>query len=325
MLDWNAVRFDPSRGSDHVESYFLKLNDPSGRHALWLKATILAGKQRSSVAEAWAVAFDRDGEHVGVKEVVPYSRARFSAERLDVRVAGLELREGKTRGSITSKERTIEWDLEFDPEGPALVPYPHPKMYEGPLPSQKLVTPHPDTRFSGSYRVGDREVSVANWRGMQGHNWGKRHTELYAWGHVNQWEDADDLVLEGTTARVKVGPILTPPITLVCVWNAGKRYELNETKTLLRAKGSLTTRAWTFRSENSEASVEGELVAETRDMAGLHYENPNGEMTYCLNSKIARAELTLHPRGGRAVHARSRSAALEIGTKDPAHGVKMLA
>lgn len=324
MTEWNAVRFDPVKALDHVESYFIKLNDTSGQKALWLKATILAGRDRAPVAEAWAVGFDRELGHVGVKRVVPHSEARFGKYDLDVAVGGIEMSEGKTRGKIQHGEHVIEWELEFDASGAPLVPYPHPKMYTGPLPSQKLVSPHPTTKFSGSYRVDGREVKVDGWRGMQGHNWGKRHTELYAWGHVNQWDDQDDLLLEGATARVKVGPVLAPPLTLVCVWHRGRRYELNETKTLLRARGTISTRVWKFRSSGPTASVEGELRAETEDMAGLYYENPNGEMTYCLNSKIARAELTLTPTDGPVVHATSRAAALEIGTKDAGHGVKML-
>lgn len=324
MTAWNAVRFDAGRGTDHVESYFIKLNEPSGQLALWLKATILAGRDRSPVAEAWAIGFDRERGHVAVKQVVPHAEARFGKHELDLSVAGIEMSEGKTRGAIATGEHRIEWDLSFDTSGPPLVPYPYPKMYEGPLPSQKLVSPHPDSKFSGSYSVDGRQVKVDAWRGMQGHNWGKRHTELYAWGHVNQWDDADDLLLEGATARVKVGPILAPPLTLVCVWHCGRRYELNDTRTLLKARGTISPRVWRFHSESKLAKVEGELRAETDDMAGLYYENPNGQMTYCLNSKIAVAELTLSPKDGPVVRARSRAAALEIGTKDGGHGVKML-
>jgi hypothetical protein len=325
MADWNAVRYDPDKSADHVESYFMKLNEPGGNRALWLKATILAGAGRASVGEAWSIAFDRGRGHVGAKEVVPFADARFSRAGLDVRVAGIEITPGRTRGKVCQAGATLEWDLEFDATGEALVPYPHRQMYEGPLPSQKMVTPFPDTRFSGRYSVDGREVPVEGWSGMQGHNWGKRHTELYAWGHVNQWENADDLVLEGATGRIKLGPVLAPPLTLVCVWHRGRRYQFNHVRTLLRNRGTITPRSWRFEAENAEARVHGELAADTDEMVGLHYENPNGEMTYCLNSKISWGLLVLEPRDGARVHATTRSAALEIGTKDPKHGVRMVA
>lgn len=325
MRDWNSVRFDPALGGDHVESYFLKLNEPGGRRALWLKATILAGRDRAPEAESWAIAFDREAGHVAAKRVIPFADAKFSGDRLDVRVAELELETGRTRGSVVKGKDRIEWDLEFDASGQPLVPFPLERMYTGPFPSQKMVTPHADTRFSGTYRVNGAEVRVDGWRGMQGHNWGKRHTELYAWGHVNQWDNAEDLVLEGATGRIKLGPVLAPPMTLVCVWHQGKKYDFNQVKTLLRNKGTITTRSWRFEARSAEAHVHGELAADTDEMVGLHYENPNGEMTHCLNSKIAWGLLVLEPKDGPRVQARSSSAALEIGTKDARHGVKMMA
>jgi hypothetical protein len=48
-------------------------------------------------------------------------------------------------------------------------------------------------------------------------------------------------------------------------------------------------------------------------------------MTYCLNSKIARGRLRIELPGKPALELRTDSAALEIGTKDPNHGVRMLA
>lgn len=325
MADWNAVRFDPNQCVDHVESLYLKLNEPGGKRALWVKTTILAGAGRTPVAEAWAIAFDRDAGHVAAKQVVPFADASFSRTGLDVKVAGVSLTAGRTRGQLESGGARIEWDLEFDTRGDPLVPYPYPKMYEGGFPSQKTVTRFPDTRFSGSYRVRGREVRVDGWKGMQSHNWGKRHTELYAWAHVNQWDNADDLMLEGFTGRLKLGPILAPPLTVLCVWHAGRRYAFNDVRTLLRNKGVITLRSWRFEAESPQARVRGELAADTDEMVGLHYENPNGEMTYCLNSKIAWALLELESKDGPRVHASSNAAALEIGTKDPKHGVRMMA
>ena len=48
-------------------------------------------------------------------------------------------------------------------------------------------------------------------------------------------------------------------------------------------------------------------------------------MTYCLNSKIAVGQVRLEVAGQPALEMHTRAAALEIGTRDPDHGVKMLA
>jgi len=56
---------------------------------------------------------------------------------------------------------------------------------------------------------------------------------------------------------------------------------------------------------------------------GLFYPNPDGTMCYCLNSKLANAELTLRIEGRATKTLRSRRAALELATRDPHHGVRM--
>ncbi len=324
--DWNAVRFDPGKDAGHVESYFFKLNDAVGRRALWLKATILARPGRQPVAEAWAIAFDREHRHTAVKRVVPLSEARFSRERFDVAVADVRFRDGRAEGRIETTSHAIEFGLDFDTASPPLVPFPSLRMYEGKLPSSKLVSPHPDSRFYGEYRVdGGAPVKVEGWRGMQGHNWGTRHTELYAWAHVNQWEQDEQVVFEGLTGRVKVGPVLAPPLTIVCIWHRGTRYEFNAPRVMLRSHGEIGTRRWRFEVESPLARASGELFADTKDFVGLFYENPDGQMTYCLNSKIATAKISLEARGRPPLVLTSQSAALEIGTKDPDHGVQMLA
>jgi hypothetical protein len=324
VADWNATRFDPDAGYGHVESHFLTLNDGGGRRALWLKATILRREFETAVAEAWAVAFDRELGHVAAKEVVPWTRASFSRESLAIRVAGIEIERASTRGALAAHGARIEWDLRFAGGAAPFAPLPR-RLYADGTGNAKIVSPHPDLRFTGHYRVGDRRVAVDGWSGMQGHNWGRRHTHLYGWAHCNVWDDADDLVVEAITARVKLGSLLAPPVTLVIAAHAGMRHEFTLPGSLWRARGRIAPRSLAFRAANGTARIEGTFAADTADFVGLHYENPDGAMTYCLNSKIAGGSVRLAVAGRGPVEARTRAAALEIGTRDPDHGVKMLA
>ena len=187
------------------------------------------------------------------------------------------------------------------------------------------MSPHPDLRFDGHYCVGEGRVDVSGWRGMQGHNWGRRHTHLYGWMHCNVWDGVDDLVVEGITARVKLGPVLSPPLTLVIAEHAGARHLFTLPGSLFRARGRIAPRAWEFRAANASARISGSFAADTEDFVGLHYENPDGAMTYCLNSKIASGSVRLAAAGRPPLEAHTRAAALEIGTRDPHHGVKMFA
>ncbi len=327
---WNAVRLDPAKAprGGHVESYFLKLNDPSGSRALWLKATLLAQVGRPVVAESWAIAFDRIGGNRAAKEIVPLIKApwaeqpeaRFSDQRLDLKVAGVRMKERSCVGRVTSGGVRISWDLSWiDHEAP-LVPFPGDSFYSGPFPRSKLVSPSPDARFSGWYEVDGVRVEVDRWPGMQGHNWGASHTHRYAWVHGNLFDDPQ-FVLEGFTGRVKIGPVVAPPITLICVRHRGVRYDWTRVIDWPRAHGEFSPGRWSFAARSDLGEIEGEVVASPADIVGLVYENPAGDPAFCLNSKLARAEIRFAPRGRAPQRVTSQAVALEIATTDPHHGI----
>jgi hypothetical protein len=332
----NGLRFDPNARSGHVESFFLKAVDPSGKRALWLKATVFASPSAPAgpLAEAWAIAFERKGDdrrRVAVKASMPFAEASFGREQLDVRLGGsaaaprLSMEPGRTTGALELRDRSIEWDLSYLGDERPIRPLPFAFMYEAPLPKSKLLTPVPDAVFSGELRVDRERWPVEAWKGMQGHNWGTGHAELYAWCHANAWDEDPEFVLEGLSARVRVGPILSPMTTIVAVRHRGVAYDFNQPMDLLRARGDVTLRRWSFAATSKHARIEGVVEADARDMVGLYYPNPSGPMTYCLNSKLAQARVRFEAHGRPPLTLTSRAAALEIGTHDPAHGVEMMA
>jgi len=337
--DWNAVRFEPRARRGHVESYFLKANDPAGDRAIWIKATIFApsssgtsGPERP-VAEGWAIAFDRSKRgsaptHVAVKHTVPWADATFGTG-LDIRWKrpdsdeSLEIAPASTRGAIAAKGHRVGWELAFSGSERPIVPFFSDKMYDAPLPRSKLVTPLPDARFDGHVTVDGARWAVEGWRGMQGHNWGSGHAELYAWCHANVWQQDPEFVLEGLSARVRIGPVLSPLTTLVCVRHRGVAYDFNRPLDLLRNHGEVTKRTWSFSASAEHSRIEGVIEAATDDMVGLYYPNPDGPMTHCLNSKLATARVRFEAKGRPPLDLTSRAAALEIGTRDTEHGVRM--
>jgi hypothetical protein len=329
---WVGVRYDASARHGHVESYFVKANDRSGERAVWLKWTIFAPERAPdrAVAEVWAVAFHRTHGHVATKATVPFESARFARDALAIDVDGCTLSPTGARGHVESGARAIAYDLSFDARGVApIVPFPSARMYEGPFPSSKLVSPMPDMRASGSVVVDGVSWTLDAWPAMLGHNWGRRNAELYGWGHCNAWDrvdgvGADDLVLEGTTARVKLpGGLRTPMTTILCVRHRGVRYDMNSIASIARNRGVVTPRRWQFRGTCAHATIDGELWGTTDDFVGLYYANPDSPTTHCLNTKIAHARVELRVRGRPPATFTSKCAALEIGTHDASHGVRM--
>jgi hypothetical protein len=320
-----GLRYEGARArKGHVESWFLKANDPRSRRAVWLKWTVWAGDRAptSAIAEAWAVAFSAKDGHVAVKAAVPFGEglARFERGGLGVAIDGCTLSRDLARGRVETGGRAIGYDLRIESLAEPLLHYSSPWMYAGPWPAQKLASPIPNARVSGRVEVDAETWDVQGWPAMVGHHWGRRHSPLYAWGQCNAWDGGDDLVLEGASIGGG-GPVLGG--TLLCIRHEGVRHDLNGLQALARNGGAITPRRWRFRGRSTSVAVDGEMWADTDDFVGLFYPNPDGTNCHCLNSKLARAEVTLKIAGRPARTYQSSRAALEIGTNDPNHGVRM--
>ena len=222
---------------------------------------------------------------------MPLEAASFARRGIDIEMPGLSLSRNRARGEIGD----VAFNFSLSDSSEPIVHFPHARMYEGSLPSSKLVSPMPDLRARGEVRIaGGRTWKVEAWPGLLGHNWGRGHAFAYAWGHCNIWEGDQvqaGLVFEGTSARVRVGPALLPTATLLVVRTGGETHALTRIRSIVRNRGAMTFRRWTFSGHGRTLAVHGEMWADTEDMVGLHYENPDGAMTYCLNSKLASARL----------------------------------
>ncbi len=319
-----GLRYDPRAGRGHVESWFLKANDPRSRRALWLKWTLWAGDgaPERAVAEAWAVAFGTAHGHVATKTTVPFERARFARAGLGANVDESELRPDGASGRVDSGGRSIAFDLSVASREAPLLLYPR-WMYASRFPSQKAVSPIPNARLAGRVVVNGETWDVDGWPGMVGHNWG-RHTEQYVWGHCNAWDDGDDVVFEGGAGRTRALRVLLPLRTVLTVRHHGTSYPMNALASVAHNVSNVTLRRWQFRGAGPRVELEGEMWAPTDDFVGLFYPNPDGALTHCLNSKIAHADVMLRIAGRVPRRLRSTRAALEIGTRDPSHGVRMV-
>lgn len=334
-IEDNQVRYTPGSPKGHVESYFLKLNDPASPRALWLKFTILSPERhpKDAVAELWAIAFDGEtGQHAAAKQTWAFSDSEAGMKQYPLSLGGCVLAPGNTRGEVEKAGHRIEWDLRFTASTPPMHLFPYEAMYRLPVPRSKTVTPYPDARFEGFYRVDGKEIAVSGWPGTQGHNWGREHAFLYAWSHCNLLYDErgtfmEDSYFEGLSARVRIAGKVTPFLSVAWLRLRGVDFPFTHLRTLARAQAEVEVGArytWSFSLAGEAGSLTGELEAPRENLVGLYYVNPNGEMTYCLNSKIARLRLSLRPYSGGEIALTSEAAALEIGTRDPHHGVTMV-
>ena len=324
---WNRCRFDPARPRGHYESYFQRANHPQRPLGFWIRYTLFRARRRAAepVGEIWAVFFDGERERVvATKEVFRFSRCHFDAERLGVRVGDSQLDDGGLSGSCRLGDHAIRWDLRYRDAGPPLLLLPE-AFYDRGFPKAKAVVGGPNARFSGALAVDGQTVQVDDWPGSQNHNWGSQHTDAYAWGQVVGFDEAPDAFFECSTARVKVGPLYTPWMTVLVLRLDGEQLHLNRLGCALRSRSHYAPFRWIIDATCDGTRVFGEISAPSSSFVALPYDNPPGGTKVCLNSKIGRCALTVHRPGHppRHLHAAHR-AAFELISDDGHPAVPLL-
>ena len=308
----DAVRYRPGDNQGHYESYFQRANHPDRPLAFWIRYTIFSprGQPGAAVGQLWAIYSDGEtGKITTAKDVFPIERCRFSPDGLDVTIADATLSDGLLAGSASGPDGCVAWDLRFEGDQEPLLLLPR-KFYDGGFPKAKSLVGIPNAHFSGRLVVGDQEVDINDWVGSQNHNWGKRHTDHYAWGQVAGFDNDPGAFLELSTARVRFGPVWTPFLTFVVLRVGGQTYAFNGLRRALLARAHFNNSHWDFLTGDANASIEGRIEAPAETFVTLRYDNPPGGHKTCLNSKLASCQLTLRRAGMEPLtrHTWSRAA-----------------
>lgn len=326
--EWhNRVNFDPDSTERHIESFWLKANDPSRRRALWIRFTLFANSSERHGA-TWAVLYDA-GEILAAKETFPLERVCIDPERAGIGIGDCAFDGSRSHGLVHGNGFSVAWDFELRDDAPPHLLYPADWLYGNSLfPRKKTLCPHPDARFYGWVELSRNgrieQVSLDGWRGMQGHVFGTRHIERYVWGHCNTFEDAEPpTYFDVGSGRVRVGTILTPVLTTGHLVLEGRTYRFDRVRELHRHESQFSPGSWTFTLHGPHGDLRGKVTSTKADTAGLTYENPHGTTAYCTTSMIASAEMELMPRRGDPICLRSESAALEVVQLDRHRAFKL--
>jgi len=324
----NRVRWDRDDPRGHVESHFLRVTSPDARRAVWVKHTLLAPRGRAAlgVSELWIVAFDLDGRNAGAKTSIPAARARFSERPFRIESGDAVFETGHVAGVAESGGHRLEADLSFDVGGRSFHLLPIEAFYEGRFPKLKALTPYPDTAFRGHVVVDGERWEIDGWPGMQGHNWGAGHADLYVWANANAWDAGADgpAWFEAGVNRLRYGPVTTPWMGSAAIAIGGELRHFGGPRAILSQAVDLEYYRLRYAVRQGRASLRVDVEADREGIAGLHYENPDGSMTYCLNSKLARGKVVLTEPGRPDRVLETGRMALEIGTRDPHHGATMV-
>ncbi len=316
----------------HYEVWYGKVDIPDER-ALWFRYKTLDGAIQE--ASCWAVWFDGD-EMIGGKkrwwlddldrpgpvagrepstEVGP--PLRFQGRHATFRVDDAHLDDGNALGSAGD----ITWDLHWRDSGRryGFVP---PILETLGLAQSTYESCFCDLRVGGRVRVGDEVVEFADAPGMVGHIQGSKIAgHSWAWSHCNNFDDDEDAVFEGLSARALIAGRGSPLMTALVLFVDGRRYAFHGPLQVFRTSSHFDRRIWRFSADDGELRLTGEARA-GQALARVRYIDTDGSDVWCSNTKLGTLELHFidRLRGRDKTLYSSGRAAYETVTREPPIG-----
>ena len=159
----------------HYESFYLKLVQPGGGRAAWIRHTVHKRPGEEATCALWFVLFDSSA--AGPRA----TKRQFGADELE-RGAGHLHPDRRRRRSPTaapsagSRPDALEakWDLAFADSHEPFHHLPRDFLYRSKLPKTKFLSPYPDAVFNGELEVGGERIDVTDWRGHDRPQLGRR-------------------------------------------------------------------------------------------------------------------------------------------------------
>jgi hypothetical protein len=284
----NALRWAGQPG--HYEVYYVSLTDRGSGWGIWIRYTMVApahGEQ--ATASLWLMAMEPDGDGAPIGR-----KATFSTDALHASPAPFELRIGDAVLSERRAEGAFEdvaWSLRWEPDGrPA--EHVHPVLQRARLAKTVLVLPQPDLAIAGTVRVGAREVALERARGGQAHIWGSKHASRWAWAHCGDFrthagEPVADTYVDGVSVVVPRFGREVGPSTPVVGRFLGDDFRATRPRAVLRAPSRFGLTSWHFEAVDGARKIVVEVDAPRETLAGVTYQDPDGDLAYCYNSEVA--------------------------------------
>jgi len=117
---WSRKNQKARKGFQEV--WYLKMNDPETKKALWLRFTLLISSNGfKKLSEVWAVSFERKEKEIqklAFKQSYDIGDFSSLSDGSGFKINGCKFTDTHTSGAINSKNRSIQWDLEIIPKTP---------------------------------------------------------------------------------------------------------------------------------------------------------------------------------------------------------------
>src|SRR3954452_5362765 len=309
----------------HYESFYLKLVQPGGGRAAWIRHTTHKRPGEETSCALWFVLFDSSA--AGPRA----TKRQFGADELAsgpdtyIRIADAALTDGRATGRVATGALDARWDLTFADSHEPFHHLPREFLYRAPLPKTKFLSPYPDAVFNGHLELDGERIDVNGWRGMIGHNWGAAHAQRGVWGEGSGFEyRSPDDYFDMAVGRIKVGCRTTPWVGNAMLMLDGRPHRLGGFGHMPSAVVSELPSGASFSVKGRDVELSGSVSAPAKDFVAWVYADPVGPEHNTLNCSISDLELRVKLDGAAAQTLKvGGAAAYEFGTRDTDHGIPL--
>jgi hypothetical protein len=287
------------RRAGHYEVWYATFTDPGSRRGFWIRYTIDSPfpGHGDATCRVWFASFDPDdpGRNVAINRAYPLTLLQTSNDPFTIRMGDNVLGHGMLRGELTGDAHLVAWDLAFRP---SIFTHRHlPRaIYRTDFADTKVLSPNLMVNINGRVAVDDREYVLEAAPGCQTHLWGRKHAHAWAWSHCNAFREDPTACVETLTVRLKRLGVVSPPLTFLSLYLGSDVYHFRRFIDLARTRGRWETGLYRFSGVGRHIKIEGEMRCRPEDLVRAQYVDPDGDPSFCHNTEIGDASLTVWTR-----------------------------
>ena len=151
-----------------------------------------------------------------------------------------------------------------------------------------VVLPNPDVRLTGLIAVDGQQVEIPDSAGQQGHVFGSRQPERWAWARCGDFR-GERAVLHARTTQGRRGAVLMPYVSTIGLWWDGRWIEFRRISPV-RDFGLGT---WRIDASNSSYRLTGRIEASTQALLRARFPGPDGTSRHAHVCQVASCRLAL--------------------------------
>ena len=288
MTDLYAARWRGQPG--RLEVWYATLTDPATGLGLWLHHEMVAGRDGSVRWHGWAAAFPA-GETPVLARFGRAPRNDTSGGRL-VGLPGVCAAPDRLAGQAGE----LQWDLRVGEGGPPLFTFPRWAWERELLPAAQVV-PAPTATFTGTVRVGGREVTVAGAPGAVARIYGHGNAERWGWLHADLGDQDVLEVVAAVSTRPGLRSLKALPLLQLRV--AGHTWPRRPLLAAPLLTADLRLPHWSVSGTLGRRRVRVAVEQDPAESVTVPYDDPSGVGAVCTNSERATADVLLERWSGR--------------------------